>query len=341
MSARHQQREHGRDVVNLPVTVHTTRRDVRTEPTNRFPSVDRAHSASLVAALVIMLVAARAAGAGPIERPVVGGQASTLADHPAVVAIVYRDGGPLCTGTLIARDVVLTAAHCLDPALHGDAIPSVTRALDLQQDVTWVAGHSKHVPASYDSASDPPDALSRNSDIGILILDDELAVEPVRVLRPDEAGLLVGASVDIVGYGVFQLDPRRAAVKHHATATLQAVDEAEILVSAPGEPQNCGGDSGGPAIAWLDGAPRIIGVVSRSADRTGDCVAGTIDTRADAFADWTADVVAEERQVSSGCATTGTESNAPSLLVLFAWLIRRRGRDELKRTKKTVKGYER
>jgi secreted trypsin-like serine protease len=62
-----------------------------------------------------------------------------------------------------------------------------------------------------------------------------------------------------------------------------------MTIGAPGEPQNCEGDSGGPAfLVGADGTKRLVGIVSRSANDATDCVDGSVHTRVDAYADWIA-----------------------------------------------------
>src|SRR5690348_310839 len=50
--------------------------------------------------------------------PILGGTPATVGEYPTVVAIEV--GGGLCTGTLITKDWVLTAAHCVTPAVVGE-----------------------------------------------------------------------------------------------------------------------------------------------------------------------------------------------------------------------------
>src|SRR6185436_6724672 len=47
-----------------------------------------------------------------IEDPIVGGQTATPTDFPTVVALQHGNGNWFCTGTLVDKDWVLTAASC-------------------------------------------------------------------------------------------------------------------------------------------------------------------------------------------------------------------------------------
>ncbi|MBT8493591.1 MAG: trypsin-like serine protease, partial [Deltaproteobacteria bacterium] len=52
---------------------------------------------------------------GATNRPIIGGVAPDQPHHDSVVSLHYGgQSGIFCSGTLIADDVVLTAAHCLD-----------------------------------------------------------------------------------------------------------------------------------------------------------------------------------------------------------------------------------
>ena len=67
--------------------------------------------------VVSSLLASSLALASPVDSPILGGTQTQVGDYPQTVAILL--GGALCTGTLIAPDWVLTAAHLLLAANSG------------------------------------------------------------------------------------------------------------------------------------------------------------------------------------------------------------------------------
>lgn len=225
--------------------------------------------------------------------PVIGGTVTAEGQFPGVGALLYDLGGgggeAGCTGTLISPTVVLTAAHCLDPQLGGDALVGFTLAHDtLGAPPTMTAVARKVAHAQFDFNAELGPGLGQWFDIGLVFLAAPITeVAPIRLPRPaDGADLLADADLTIVGYGRTSNDTQDVGVMHDAATKLVSLNDWELQVGmGQGQPQNCHGDSGGPALAELAGT-RVVGVVSRSFDLSSECLNGGVDTRVDAYLDW-------------------------------------------------------
>ncbi len=227
---------------------------------------------------------------------VIGGTVSPAGLYPATGALVARVQGQqivFCTGTLISADAVVTAAHCLIPPPEiGDFSPYFTFALDANNATTadLLPSREKHYHPQYNQNAEPPGTISHTYDIGIVLLQ-----HPVTNVAPaylptdaDAAALAEGMPLEITGYGLTNAnDDNSAGVKYNATTSLAALGPYEIGVGTPGAPQNCHGDSGGPAYIHVGSGLRMLGIVSRGNTGGEDsCDRGGIDTRADAYKSW-------------------------------------------------------
>ncbi|MFH2008112.1 MAG: S1 family peptidase [bacterium] len=252
------------------------------------------------------------------RRAILDGERTLPGQYPATGGLVL-DGEIFCTGTLVASNAVLTAAHCIDPVDLGTTLPKFTLVHD-EADITLFnvyQGRAVRIHPGYvrDSGVTSPGLVN---DIGILLLVMDVEdVTPELIATPEEAAEALTAFTDmeIVGYGWTSMDEAEAGVKHHGVTPLRVVGAWELQLGWPGGPQPCYGDSGGPIFYSLPGGDRrIVGVVSRGPGEEPGCDDGAIATRADSYGDWVESVAGE----GTGCAVAG-RSPAPlgTVLVLL------------------------
>lgn len=259
----------------------------------------------LVVALPLALVASLVLGGCQTEdAPSVGqqaivGGAPAGAAYPAIGLLVDLSSGTpafICTGTLIASDAVLTAAHCLQAAdattigfalrstISGATAAAFIRGKDLAPNTAFVGDEAL------------PVGIGQANDIGVLTLATPITnVAPMLLVRPSEekAATAVKAKLVAVGAGrSVAANPASFGVLRQATISIADAGEFELDVALPNEAQPCFGDSGGPLLYDVDsggGADyRVVGVISRTANPflTEVCDDGAIATRVDAYVDW-------------------------------------------------------
>lgn len=206
---------------------------------------------------------------GVAEAPIVNGEIDE--GHPAVVALTWG-GQAFCSGTLVTPTLVVTAAHCLqdDSGLDVTEI-EVFFGTKTGGDGDYV-GVLQAVPKPDWYLDDP----YLDDDIGVVRLVEPAPVEPIPIgaLPPD------GTTVTLVGFGITSEDGNGGGTKRITTSTL--VDRESkifILEGAPGT--ICSGDSGGTALATIDGVETFIGVHTR-----GDCLDYSVEERLDAHEDF-------------------------------------------------------
>lgn len=253
----------------------------------------------------------------PLEQPIIGGSRSNPGDYPPVGVLLTSGtddffgqiASMFCTATLIAPDVVLTAAHCAEVESlvfiggTSDAkvyfslaldVRSVEQTMTMPADAIEVVQRVKHPDWDIAALETMSGGLVDLRDIAIMILDSPItSVEPAVVLEADDvSGVTIGASVEIVGYGQRSVDDQTTTgVKYQAVSEIHQVGSSEMQVgSVPATlPQKCHGDSGGPSFLQVDDqqapALRIVGVTSHAFDDT-DCAKGGVDTMVYPYLAW-------------------------------------------------------
>jgi hypothetical protein len=196
---------------------------------------------------------------------------------PAVIAIDV--GGPgLCSGALVAPDVVLTARHCVSVTTVEVKCPaSGHRALALRSPPSLrVLVGEDLVSAEERRGRDivvPPGAGLCEQDLALLLLDRPVdGVQPLSV-RP--TGIARGDHVRTVGFGWALAGGRSATrlLRDHVLVIDTTSTDLRVAEAA------CQGGCGGPALDEATG--EIVGVVSRPSG--GPAGGSNIYTRPDAF----------------------------------------------------------
>ena len=247
--------------------------------------------------VTLSLVCALAALALPAPAfAVVGGAAVHSGAYPFVVAVGNTDG-TYCGGTLIAANVVLTAAHCItgkptalqhlrvlvgSPRLRSDlATPDGVLVLG----VSAVYVHPKFSEATmrYDAA--------------LLTLDH--SIPGVRTIALADASPHAGSTVSAAGWGattedggampmhlrsvVLKVGTSSSCKRGNATAG-EYFSPSMLCASNPGR-DTCSGDSGGPLISTHNGHAVLIGITSFG-EGCADANHPGVYTRASAIRAW-------------------------------------------------------
>ncbi len=213
--------------------------------------------------------------------------------HPAVLkghvdrkddAVVMMTAGNMtCTGTLIAPKYVLTAAHCV--AASGDPRSHLVR-------VGGVRVTRAYTPPG---AIEEVESDSYKDDVAILELQKPLGATPVPV-NFDASALDHVDSIRAVGYGITGTNKQDSGVRRDGTA--RVTHSTNYVVTVPGTGGICYGDSGGPALAEVNGVETIVGVTSHVSQH--ECERGRgVFVRTDRHRDFLAKFVARANEESA------------------------------------------
>jgi endonuclease G len=212
---------------------------------------------------------------------IVGGQLTS--DFPDCCA-VGNDQGFFCTGTLIARNLVVTAGHCTNS----------TRV--------FLKGSDIRVPDEGEVIRVSRKVLHPDADLQVLVLESNSTVTPRHVARGAQVGqpakaLLVGFGTTNLAGNIGYGRKRKVEVPIVSLECGTGSDEqkfgcrrgTELVAGHRGLLRDsCKGDSGGPLyVRGSSNTFHLLGVTSRGIINTVNvCGDGGIYVRVDKFLDW-------------------------------------------------------
>jgi secreted trypsin-like serine protease len=202
---------------------------------------------------------------------------SPIAKTTVMVLGKYQRFSYTCSGIIISKKIILTAAHCLGP--YESAALSVFFGVNKNKNGITV-NVTKHIrPDNYDEKR----VYDRN-DIALLLLDKEIpngfeAVKlgsEVDVLNSEDMVTLAGYGINVVsmpskgdgGIGILRSVEQNIINPNYGST--------EILINIKNK-GTCSGDSGGPAFIKKDNEFILVGNASRMTDK--DIVPGSKPTQ--------------------------------------------------------------
>jgi secreted trypsin-like serine protease len=268
---------------------------------------------ALLLAVLLALLQAPGVPAGPpkARSSIVGGQNASIGNWPSIAFVLAgwdqnRDGTlesfAQCTGTVVAPQWVISAAHCaLSPdRRRSDAIVTVTGVADLDATGEAIPADRLVMPPGW-----VPGALTR--DVTLIHLQEASSRRPMPVATPGGDYGAVPGRPNAAGWGAVDaagtlptnlLQEAYLAVQADAVCGRFVSDLAtQTCAGTLGTAGACVGDSGGPLVA-IDrtGAPVLWGVTSYGPQiglRLPICSleAPAVFTRVPPFASWIAQTI--------------------------------------------------
>jgi len=204
---------------------------------------------------------------------------------PWFVSLTTR--APYCGGTLIARDRVLTAAHCVQGADPGRVSVRVGGRRLAWRGAIFPTSY-KEIPSPV--APDDPSASGTVDDIAVILLEQPVTdISPAPIADPapipGEPSLTLGKGR--TGPGPSEGSPVVLATHQQVSDGCPAAYGATLfdpakhlctLDATPNAGQACAGDSGGPVMVQRNGGWAVAGLVTWGGETRGrDCGEGLPD----------------------------------------------------------------
>jgi secreted trypsin-like serine protease len=207
---------------------------------------------------------------GDFEAQIIGGGPAEEGQYPWLVGLGSAGEGSayerqFCGGSVIAEDIVLTAAHCVEETTDPEELVVFSGSVDLESpDLVETSVAAVHVAEDYN------DPIAMANDWALLKLDEPVDVEPIPLNADPEAEL---ETLETAGWGdtggEFPTVAQWVEVPFVSDEDCEAaypdeVDAQTMLCAGDlenGGVDSCQGDSGGPIMADNEGL-MLVGIVS-------------------------------------------------------------------------------
>jgi secreted trypsin-like serine protease len=218
---------------------------------------------------LLALIALSASLAHADDNFIIGGVEIQNGDPILTSTVLLYDGSYLCTGSLIAEDLIVTAAHCVLKPINVKKL-HVFFTTSLSQ--PGAANGALPVVEAIANPNYNPKSDVNNNDIAMIKINGPLpsGYGPAQLMSRNDA-LQTGETVVLAGFG--ESNPTAASGQQNGAGTLRKVDvqiqnaqfsPTEVLVNQTQGGGACHGDSGGPAFASRNGQLLLWGITSRA-----------------------------------------------------------------------------
>lgn len=235
----------------------------------------------------------------PAIQAIIGGEEAEEGEFPFQVALVTRSGHfQFCGGVFIARNWVMTAAHCVDGGLDPNSIQVLAGTRDLTEggeyiDVTRIRIHPDFSADAFIS-----------SDMALLELDGDFMYPRIELLTPDRVEMSApGTIATVIGWGLTSVGGDGSDILKKLRTEIISNDECKthlnenilettICAGKQGSTEaTCNGDSGGPLMVPFRGRWIQVGIVSFG---TSICYQPTAYARVSALVDYPLETIPAE-----------------------------------------------